>query len=74
MKEVKIDKCPFCGGEELIETRFDSYGGTFLSPVTKGGWRRGASVYATVCRDCGSIARVYCKTPETLFPKKERRE
>ena len=73
MKEIKIEKCPFCGGEELIETRLDSYGGVYAIPARKGGLRS-AALYATICRDCGSVVRSYCKQPEKLFPKKERRE
>ena len=72
MKEVKIEKCPYCGGEEMIETVVGSYGGVALSPVS-GGWRY-ATLFATVCRDCGSVVRLFCKTPEKLYPKKERRE
>ena len=42
MKEIKIDKCPYCGGEELIETRAEAYAGVALSPVHKGLARCGA--------------------------------
>ncbi|MDE5548359.1 MAG: hypothetical protein K2J30_05145 [Clostridia bacterium] len=69
MKEVKIEKCPYCGGEEFIDCRAESYGGVYLST----GVLRGAALYATVCRDCGSIVRNYCKEPEKLYPKKQRR-
>lgn len=69
MKEVKIEKCPFCGGEELIECRVGSYGGVYLERKT-----RAVPLYATVCRDCGSAVRLFCKTSEKLYPKKERRE
>ncbi len=69
MKEVKIEKCPFCGGEELVECRVASYGGVFLERKV-----RDVSLYATVCRNCGSVVRSYIKDPEKLFPKKERRE
>ena len=72
MKEVKIEKCPFCGGEELIETRISAYG-TYLTPAKRGGLRS-VAIFATVCRDCGSVVRTYCKNPEKLFPKKERRD
>jgi len=68
MKEIKIEKCPYCGGEELIECVGDSYGGVYVSRK----WRS-ARLYVTVCRDCGSVVRSYCKDPEKLFPKKERR-
>lgn len=71
MKEVTIEKCPFCGGEERIETKVSS----MVSPVcvAKSETAR-ASLFATVCRDCGSVIRLFCKTPENLYPKKERRE
>ncbi len=71
MKEVKIEKCPFCGGEEMIQTRVASYGGAYLTPANNS-WRS-AALFATVCRDCGSVVRTYCQDPEKLFPKKERR-
>lgn len=71
MNEIKIEKCPFCGGAELIETRVLSYGGVYLSAFKSG--RHGAYLYATICRDCGSIVRTYCKEPEKLFDKKDRR-
>ena len=56
----------------MLETRVASYGGAYLCPVQKGGMRS-AALYATVCRDCGSVVRTYCKDPEKLFPKNERR-
>lgn len=73
MNDIKIEKCPFCGGEELLETRVaSSYGGAYLTPVIKGGWRS-AALFATVCRDCGSVVRTYCRDVEKLYPKKERK-
>ena len=67
-KNIRIDKCPFCGGEEFIECRMGSYGYTnFCVGV------RHEEVYAYVCRDCGSAVRLYCKEPEKLYPKKERK-
>lgn len=73
MKEVKIEKCPFCGGEELIETKVTSYGGVYVTYKASKLYRD-VPLYATVCRDCGSVVRTYCKDPEKLFPKKERRD
>ena len=72
MKEVKIEQCPYCGGEEFIETKLCSYGSAYLIR-TKHVLLHTASVYATVCRDCGSIVRSFIKNPEKLFPKKERK-
>ena len=71
MKEVKIEKCPYCGGEEFIECNVSSMTGTVC--VSKGIARYNAILFATVCRDCGSVVRLFCKTPENLYPKKERR-
>ncbi len=73
MKEVKIEKCPFCGGTELLETRLASYRGVYITPVENGGLRR-TLLFATICRDCGSVVRIYCKEVEKLYPKKERRD
>lgn len=69
MKDIKIDNCPFCGGEEFIDCKLSSYGGVYISRKM-----RDVSLNAIVCRDCGSVVRTYCKEPEKLFPKKERRE
>ncbi len=70
MKEIAVEKCPYCGGEELKECRVESYGGVYLS----GGGMRGAALYALICRDCGRVESFYCKDPEKLYPKKERRK
>ena len=69
MKDAKIDECPYCGGKEFKDGRLSSYGGVYV----EAGLIRGAGVYATVCRDCGSIVRIYCKEPEKLYAKKDRR-
>lgn len=70
MKEVKIEKCPYCGGEEFIETSIGSYGSAVLfTSVT-----RNAILKTLVCRSCGSVVRLFTETPEKLYPKKDRRE
>jgi len=69
MKEVIVNECPYCGGKELKEFAVCSYGGVYLD----GGGLRGASLFALTCRDCGHVACLYCKNPEKLYPKKERR-
>ncbi len=71
MKEVNIEKCPYCGGEEWIEGNVSSMMSGVC--VSKGIANRNANLFATVCRDCGSVIRLFCKTPENLYPKKERR-
>ena len=70
MKEVIIEKCQYCGGEEFIEGRVASYGGAYVSS----GGLCSAALFVVVCRNCGSVVRTFCKTPEKLYPKKERRE
>lgn len=72
MKEIKMEKCPFCGGEELLECFLNSYGGCYVSYKASKIYRD-ERLYALVCRDCGSVVRTYCKDPEKLFPKQERR-
>lgn len=71
MKEAKMGKCPFCGGENFMETAVGSYGGAYVTPATKRSFRH-APLYATVCLDCGSVVRSYCKHPERLLPKNKR--
>lgn len=70
MKEVKIEKCQYCGGEEFIEGRLSAYAGVYVST----GGLRGEGLTTVICRNCGSVVRTYCKNPEKLYPKKERRE
>ena len=70
MKDVKIEKCQYCGGEEFIESTVLSYTHAALSTSAT----HNATLFATVCRDCGSVVRMFCKTPENLYPKKERRK
>ena len=72
MKEVIIEKCRFCGGEEFIEGRVGAYGGVYIGAGPAG--IHTAALFAIVCRDCGSVVRTFCKTPEKLYPKKDRRE
>ena len=70
MKEVKIEKCPFCGGKEFIEGRAAAYDGVVITT----GALRYSKLHAVICRDCGSAVRMFCEAPEKLYPKKERRD
>lgn len=69
LKQISVEKCPYCGGTELFEARVCSYGGAYIST---GGFTY-ASLYATVCRDCGSVVRSYVKEPEKALKKSQRR-
>ena len=68
MKEIKIEKCPFCGGIEFIDGRMSAYGGVHIENGI-----HCSAVHALVCRDCGSIVRSYVSDAEKLLPKKERK-
>ena len=71
MEEVKIEKCQYCGGDEFIEGPITSYGRDVS--IATGVFSR-VKLYASICCNCGSVVRTFCKKPEKLYPKKERRE
>lgn len=64
-----VQRCPYCGGMEMIEALQGSYGAIYGVHHQLGG----CSLYHTVCRSCGSVVRSYVKDPEKLLRKKERR-
>ena len=65
MTEVKIDKCPYCGGEEFFEGPL----ATSDRKVTVAtGIFSHVNLYASGCRNCGSVVRTFCKTPDKLPP------
>lgn len=68
MKEIKIEKCPYCGGTELLDTLLGS------NVYASSGGLRTSVVRASVCRDCGSIVRAYVVNAEKLYSKNQRRE
>lgn len=69
MKEIKIEKCPYCGGTEFVDAMAGSYGGVYA-----GVGCHTSAIRVVVCRDCGSIVRAYVKDAEKLYPKKQRRQ
>ena len=71
MQDVKIEKCQYCGGEELIECVVDT---TDRRVYASTGVLRRTALYAMVCSDCGSVVRMFCKTPEKIAPQKERKK
>ena len=62
-------RCPFCGGTEMIETYQSGNG----SVTAVGSVFRGAYLYHTICRNCGSVVRSYVKDPEKLLSRKDRK-
>ena len=71
MEDVKIEKCQYCGGEEFIEGQITAYGRD-VSVAT--GVFSSVKLYSSICCNCGSVVRTFCKTPEKLPSKKDRRE
>ena len=61
--------CPFCGGNEMIETYQTAYGALTAKSNPLGG----CALYHSVCRRCGSIVRSFVKEPEKLLRRKDRR-
>ncbi len=65
MKEVKLEKCPYCGGTEFVTCRVKTYGSLWL----EGSRRATVLDHAVICRGCGSLVRAYIESPETQFAK-----
>lgn len=65
-----VTACPYCGGTEMIEAVQGGYGE--INAV--GHAFRGAPLYHTVCRKCGSVVRSYVKKPEKLLSRKDRND
>ena len=70
MKDKFIEKCPYCGGIEMIEAYQSAYGAI---TATDNGWG-GTSLYHLICRNCGSVVRSYVKDPEKLLKRKDRKK
>ena len=68
-KEVNVTKCPYCQGEELVKANLSA---PYALSASINAWHA-ASVKAIVCRDCGSIVRMFVEDPEKMFKKKDRR-
>ena len=69
MKKIRMTKCRFCGGTEFITGYQNFYGAVYSADSLL----HSASLYHTICRDCGSIVRSFVKDPEKLLKKSDRR-
>jgi hypothetical protein len=69
IKTVEIKKCPFYSVSDFIESMVDSYGKVILTA----GVLRSDALYAAVCRDCGSVVRKFCKSPQHIVDKKPKK-
>ena len=60
MKEVKIEKCPFCGGRNFG----NGYQMSQASIMTGNSGLKGSKVKHLICKDCGSIINSKVENPE----------
>ena len=60
MKEVKIEKCPFCGGTKFVKGWQNGYG-----MLHSGIWS-GQPLYHIICADCGSVVRSYVENTDGM--------
>lgn len=68
-RDMYVKKCPYCGGNEIIE----AYQNGYACITAKSNIWGGQQLCHSVCRNCGSIIRSYVKEPEKLLKRKDRR-
>lgn len=68
-RDKYVMTCPYCGGTEMIEAFQSGYAAVYATSNKFGG----TALYHTVCRSCGSVVRSFCKDPEKLLKKKDRK-
>ncbi len=69
-RDPYVQRCPYCGGAEMIEAFQSAYGAVTATENKLGG----CPLYHAVCRKCGSVVRSYVREPEKLLKRKDRRE
>ena len=68
--DENYDRCPYCGGTEMIECFQAGYGAISAVKHKLGG----SALYHSVCRGCGTVVRSYVKKPEKLLRRKDRKK
>ena len=63
------NKCPYCGGEEMIEA---IQSGAYASVTALDNKLGGTPLYHLICRHCGNVIKSYVKNPEMLLRRKDR--
>ena len=63
-----LDRCPRCGGTEMIECYQTGYGAVVALSNRLGG----RALFHVVCRRCGTVVRSYVKEPEKLLKRRDR--
>ncbi len=69
-KDKFVLRCPYCGGEEMIEAFQSCYGAVTATSNVLGG----RTLYHMICRNCGSVVRSFVKEPEKLLKRRDRRK
>ena len=69
-KDKYVLRCPYCGGEEMIEAFQSCYGAVIATSNVLGG----RTLYHMICRNCGSVVRSFVKEPEKLLKRRDRRK
>ena len=70
MYELRNDRCPYCGGTEMLECFQTGYGALSCVKNKLGG----RPLFHSVCRRCGSVVRSYVKEPEKLLKRRDRKQ
>lgn len=62
MVEIKTEKCPYCNYSEIVEAHLSTYGGATIEK----GKVKSAGIHVLVCKDCGSIVRMFITDTKKL--------
>lgn len=65
---IEINRCPFCGGTELIQGEQ-----TYQGAIYGENMLQGCILRHIICRQCGSVVHSYVDNPEMMLKKKNRK-
>ncbi len=68
--KLSIDKCPYCGSDELVDAEVFTRGGLQVGTSR----RTTTPVRMWVCRNCGSVVHAFVEDPEMMFPRRQRKK
>ena len=68
-RDEYVSRCPYCGGNEIIEAYQTAYAAVTATSNKLGG----RPLYHSICLKCGSVVRSYVKEPEKLLKRKDRK-
>lgn len=55
MEEIKIERCLYCGSQQIVEAHLSSYGGATIER----GKTKGSGIHILICKNCGSVLRAF---------------